>query len=185
MITDIHCDDGYESDISAALELFVKYLSRNAEYLGDSSTIIATDVYCNTPSGVPEIFKPIPPDITTRNYQISNYGHVLDEEGNLVPYIYYDDGPRIPILSDNGCIEAYYSLALLMAKTFDQSLSSTNNIQKILFDKEFENIKNIFENAGFKSINNYCEFTNSCAYVYPNDIGSVILNQAKKIEECF
>lgn len=51
------------------------------------------------------------------------------------------------------------------------------------WQKEYKKICDEFESFGFESINDYCGFKSNHAYVYTNELGSLVIEQARKMSK--
>lgn len=171
IINSINCDIGYEENVNKVVNYFINYFS---------DCIIVSQVTPSTSTipNVGEVFRHIEnvDGINGKRYFISNYGNIKDDLTMTdVPVIITEDGPRVGLdCTDDGEIR-FYSVAYLMVKTFN----SVHSTDKWL--EEYERLCKQFESFGFVSINEYCQFEYSCAYIYPNKLGNIIISEAEKL----
>lgn len=111
-----------------------------------------------------KVFKSIELDDATTDYQISNYGTIIDPEGNIVKHCNFKNGPIVLLDSMHGPIA--YSVPYLLMHTFHPSLKYDVLNE---FYNEQEKIVSIFKNIGFLDINEYSEFEYSELLVYLKD----------------
>ena len=167
LINSISWDKGYEENINNVVEIFINQ---------NSDEIIA---YAATPTveSIPdsnEVFIPITrvPGIQDNTYAISNYGRVLMmSTENQIPIKYFEDGPRVGIVCEDQNIR-FYSVSYLMTRIFNSDLPTDD------WTKEFDRICKQCEDLGFVSINDYCTLEYTEAFVYPNNPGSIIIDEA-------
>lgn len=111
--------------------------------------------------------------VNDKSYTIHTDGKVRDAiNDEEVPVIYTKEGPKVGLYT--GLLGVcFYSLPLLMVRAFNPELCDDK-----LWDDNMEMLCDKYEHFGFVSINHYCGFENSCAYIYPNKIGLKLLDQA-------
>ena len=136
-------------------------------------------------ANITEIYMDIPSNITTVPYQISNRGNVIDENGDIVTPIFFDDGPRIPIVKENDTV-MWYSIPYIMNKTFkpDLMVSEDKNDKIVELRKKYSIITSSLEKSNFfdGAVNHI-----DC-YTYINidtAFGKSICDEISKIKEAF
>lgn len=99
------------------------------------------------------------------NYAINRNQIIKDlNTGNLIKPITSKYGPIVLLETEM----KYFSVPYLMMLAFKPSLIIDTDAE---WDQEMKRLCDLFESAGFKSINSYCIFEYSEPYIWPNDSG--------------
>ena len=171
IIESISSEIGYEDNINKVVKHFINYFSNSIIV-----SSVSPSIYSIGNAG--EVFRHIEnvEGINCKRYFISNHGNVKDDlTMSDIPVIITKDGPRVGLECVDDREIRFFSVPYLMVKTFN----SVNPTDEWL--EEFERLCKQFESFGFISINDYCQFEYSCAYIYPNTIGSIIISESEKI----
>lgn len=136
---------------------------------------------------IEEEYFPISDEITTRNYQVSNHGNILDEEGEQVPQIYFDDGPRVFIPSDdNVAYGYYYSVPLIMTKTFNPILEAGENTKMVKRSAELTDLRRSLEFVSFQNIHDEFNHVLTIPFLYTGyELGESISKKLRDINNSF
>ncbi len=136
-------------------------------------------------ANIAEFYIEIPSNITSIPYQISNHGNVLDENGNIITPIFFDDGPRVPIIKEDDTVK-YYSIPYIMNETFkpDLMVSEDKNDKIVEIRKNYSIITSSLERSNFfdgavNHINCYTYINMDTAY------GKEICDEINRIKEAF
>ncbi len=167
----ISSEIGYENNINKVVKHFIDYFS---DYIIVSA--VSPSIY--SIGDADEAFRHIEnvDGINCKRYLISNYGNVKDDiTMSDVPVIKTEDGPRVGLeCTEDGEIR-FFSIPYLMVRTFNSVNPSDT------WFEEYERLCKQFDSFGFISINNYCQFEYACAYIYPNKLGKIVIDQVEKI----
>ena len=179
-----YIDEGGSSLVNNEIEAIVEFfLHQNENTIVIAEVGLAALNECH----IEEEYISIPDEITKLSYQISNHGNVLDEEGEIVPQVYFDDGPRVYIPSDDGIATGYfYSVPLLMVKTFNPIMDAGENQKMVKIASELTNFKSSLEKSGFVNIHDEFKHVLRIPYLYTdNTFGLSIYNKIDQINKSF
>lgn len=168
------------NEITAIVEFFLRQ--------NENTIIIAeVDLASLNECHIEEEYTSIPNEITNLSYQISNYGNILDDEGEMVPQVYFDDGPRVYIPSDDGVATGYfYSVPLLMVKTFNPIMDAGENQKMAKIAAELTDFKSSLEKSGFVNIHDEFKHVLRIPYLYTdNTFGLSIYNKIDQMNKSF
>lgn len=167
IINGIMAEPDYTDNIDKVMKTFLEHHSNHIIVAQVTPTVDTIGMNLDT--------KPITglDGVNDNAYTICSNGSIKEVGSNeIVPIIWTKEGPKVGLYKGLTGI-CFYSLPHLMIRAFNPDLCDDklwDNNMKMLCDK--------YEHFGFVSINHYCGFENSCAYIYPNKIGLKLLDQA-------
>lgn len=168
IINGFKAEPGYEDNINKVMKTFLEHHSNHiiVSQVSPSVESIGEDIVCERPiTGLD--------GVNENAYVIRSDGSVIDTtDSTPVPIIWTREGPKVGLYKGLTGI-CFYSIPHLMINAFDIKLCDDE-----LWENNMKKLCDRFEKFGFVSINHYCGFENSCAYIYPNKIGLKLLDQA-------
>lgn len=168
IINEVLAEEGYENNIDKVMKTFLDHYSNHIIVSQVTPSINTIKTSCNNTAPITGL-----DGVNEHNYTISADGAVFDRINNEhVPLIWTEKGPMVGLYKNLTGI-CFYSIPHLMIKAFDIELCDEK-----IWEDGFKELCNQYEHFGFVSINHYCQFENSCAYIYPNKIGLKLLDQA-------
>ena len=174
-----YIDEKDTSTVDKEIESIVEFFLNQNE---NTIIIACVDLASLNECHITEEYFSIPDDITKLSYQISNHGNILDDEGEIVPQVYFDDGPRVYIPSDDGVATGYfYSVPLLMVRTFKPIVYADENQNMVEVSKKLSNFKFSLDKSGFVSIYDNFRHVMQIPYLYiDNTFGFDIYQKLQK-----